>query len=266
MEVHPVHETEVLKLLWSMSGKTTLRDLISTMLLKEHSGGFATFIPNLAKLVFAKGNFPSWFRLAQVTLLLKKLDLSITDPASYRPISNLNITSKVLEHLYLARMISHFTLSVCPLQSAYRKLHSTKDGTLQDRQWYVWGDISWIILIAIDLSAAVDTIDYFILLSRHASSFKVTGLAPSWVRSYLSDWISLVKVCSALSPIPFCNTGVPQGSVLWPLLSCRFISQSTKRIASRWWWSCWKYLWKAASQFVGAYFQQVGGTYVRRQS
>ena len=62
MDVHPVHETEVLKLLSSMSAKMSPKDPILTTLLKECRGVFASIITKLANLSITQGIFPSWFR------------------------------------------------------------------------------------------------------------------------------------------------------------------------------------------------------------
>ena len=74
------------------------------------------------------------------------------------------------------------------------------------------------VLVAVDLSGTFDTIDHSILLSTLESSFEVTVPALTWVRLYLTDRTSFVKVVSASKPIAFCNIGVPQGSILWRLL------------------------------------------------
>ena len=68
-------------------------------------------------------HFPSRFKKALVTPLLKKRDLDTENPANYRPISNLNTISKVIERLVLVKM--HYHIIQCPnfniLQSAYKK-------------------------------------------------------------------------------------------------------------------------------------------------
>ena len=85
---------------------------------------FASVTAQLANLSFTKGSFPIQFKIAQVTPIIKKAGLDTSNLASYTPISKLNTISKVLERLFLARLISHISPFICSLQSAYHQLHS----------------------------------------------------------------------------------------------------------------------------------------------
>ena len=94
---------------------------------------FSHIIARLANLSFTRGTFTAKFKMALVTSLLKKQDLEACGMASYRPISNLNTVSKVLERLVLSRIIPG-DLASCsydPVQSTYRKCHSTETALLK---------------------------------------------------------------------------------------------------------------------------------------
>ena len=82
----------------------------------------------LANLSFASNVFPSRYKAGLVTLLLKKPTLSADDPAHYRSISNLHTFSKILDKLFLSRLLPQVMCSghYCKFQSAYRKGHSTE--------------------------------------------------------------------------------------------------------------------------------------------
>ena len=134
----------------------------------------------------------------------------------------------MLERLALARLFPHISISpsFCPLQSAYRKFHSTETALLKltndIMETIDSGKIT--ILTALDMSAAFDTLDHTTLLHRLQHTFGLSGYVISWVRSYLTNRTSFVKIDSSSSPNTTICTGVPQGSVLGPLLFVLFIS------------------------------------------
>ena len=80
------------------------------------------------------------------------------------------------------------------------------------------------LLVSLDLSAAFDTIDHSILLVQFRSMYGVDGSALMWLESYLSPRVQYVKFGQDVSPTAQLKTGVPQGSVLGPILFTSFIS------------------------------------------
>ena len=141
---------------------------------------------------------------------------------NFRPVSNLPFISKLLEKIVLLQLQKHLVdndlLEVC--QSAYRRDHSTEtvvlsvlDGLLVEE------DERLVSLIALlDLSAAFDTLDHSILLKRLDVTLGVRGLDPKWFISYVEDRFQSVIIDSGLfTPSPHVY-GVPQGSVLGPVL------------------------------------------------
>ena len=106
-----VNSSEVLKLLCQSPPKSSCMDIIPTSLLLQCCDSFSEIIAYLANLSFTAGKFPSCFKTASVTPLLKNPHLDESLPSSYRPISNLNFISKILERLFLQRIQPHILAS-----------------------------------------------------------------------------------------------------------------------------------------------------------
>jgi len=123
---------------------------------------FSPAIARLANLSLQTGKFPARFKRAQVLPLLKKAGLDSSQPANYRPISNLSTVSKVLERLVLARLRPHLLSSAnfSQFQSPYRKGHSTETALLEvlDGVFTAADDKQVTVLIGLDLSVAFDTV------------------------------------------------------------------------------------------------------------
>jgi len=111
-------------------------------------------------------------------------------------------------------------------QSAYRKDHSTKTALMDvlDRVYTAADDKQVTVLIGFDLSAAFDTVDHQILLDRLQTEFGVTGIPLIWLRFYLKSRTQFVKMGHHQSPVIGLEVGIPEGSVLGPLLFATYCS------------------------------------------
>jgi len=225
-DFQPATTLEVRNAILSSSNSTCSLDLIPTKLLKSCIDSLLSPITTIINLSLSEGTFPSSFKTAIVKPLLKKYSLPHDDLASYRPISNLNFISKILERVIHTRLTAHLHSfsSISPFQSAYRKFHSTETALLR-----IQNDLLLAIdkrklsaLVLLDLSAAFDTIDHQLLLTRLSSTFGLTGAALNLLTSYLTGRSQSVSIDShSTIPSPM-QTGVPQGSVLGPLLFCLY--------------------------------------------
>ena len=180
---------------------------------------FASVIARLANLSFAEGSFPIQFKTAQVTSIVKNGGIETSNPASNRPISNLNTIHKVLERLFRARLIPHVSPFICPLQTAYCQFQSSETALLNiASDLFDAAESNCVtVLVALDFSAAFDTIDHQVLVRRLEHTFGVKGPALGWDKSYHEGRSCFVKVGNATSTTLSSDFAVPQGSVLGPL-------------------------------------------------
>jgi len=168
--MHTIHSLpsvtpcEVSKLLHKSPPKSSSVDTIPTSFLLQCHESFSVIIAHLANL-----KFPTRFK-TPVTPVLKNPSLHKSLPSSYRPISNLNFISKILERLFLHRIQSYILASpnFNQHQSAYRPGYSTETALVQllDSIYHAADNGKATLLFSLDLIAAFDTIDHSILLHR----------------------------------------------------------------------------------------------------
>jgi len=219
---NPVNEDDVKKTITGSKNATCELDSIPTELLKE---SIPVITPSLVKLFncsLLSGIVPLTFKHAIVKPLIKKTSLDPENLKNFRPISNLPFLSKVLEKLVAKQLNDYMTQNNLheKMQSAYKKAHSTETALLR-----IQNDIllkldnkKGVILVLLDLSAAFDTIDHSILLQRLQHTLGITGTALKWFSSYLCERTSAISIGGKTSDQSQCKYGVPQGSVLGPIL------------------------------------------------
>ena len=170
----------------------------------------------------SNGLFPTSLKAARVTPLIKKSNLDPEQLKNYRPVSNLPTLSKIIEKLVVAQLQHHMHVNGLneKMQSAYKSDHSTETALLHlknDMLMAIDGRKA-VILVLLDLSAAFDTVDHEIMCHRLERLLGLRGKPLAWFRSYLTARSQCVSVEEALSEIVCLLFGVPQGSVLGPIL------------------------------------------------
>lgn len=219
-------EVEVRKLILGAPNKSCSLDPLPTWLLKQCIDVLLPLITTIINKSLVEAKVPNCFKRSNIAPLLKKSGLDQENLKNYRPVSNLPFISKILEKVVAQRLQEHINTNLLQdsFQSAYRQFHSTETALLK-----VHSDIaeamdqkSSSVLIMLDLSAAFDVIDHPILFSRLEHTFGLTSWSLQWMKSYLQQRDQCVKIGDATSEVKHLDYGVPQGSVLGPMIYCMF--------------------------------------------
>ena len=199
---------------------------IPTDILKLIKSNICYPLKELINLSFAIGIYPDKLKIAKVNPVYKgKGDKNLY--CNYRPISLLSNVNKIFEKLVYKRVYTFLNIHNCiyDLQFGFRSNHSTHHALLSltenireslDQSKFACG-------MFIDLQKAFDTVDHQILLAK-LNHYGIRGKAHEWFKSYLSNRQQFVSINGFNSKIVTMNYGVPQGSVLGPLLFLIYIN------------------------------------------
>ena len=220
-EFRLLSKEEVKRLISTSASKHCELDPIPTWLLKECIEDLLPLITQIINLSLQLGDMPMSLKKAIINPLLKKLGLELIKK-NYRPVSNLAFISKLIEKAVALQLIEHlkFNNLYDKFQSAYRTFHSTETALLRVKNDVLnaMDNRNVMLLLLLDLSAAFDTIDHSILLNRLSKRCGINGTCLKWFTSYLSDRHQMVKINDVTSESIRVKYGVPQGSVLGPIL------------------------------------------------
>jgi len=170
--------------------------------------------------------FPKLWKIANVIPVPKKKEPSVLE--DFRPISLLPLFSKVFERFLASQIIKHLETHklLTENQSGFRAKHSCATAMLKIiddiRERYDKGEIT--IRVLLDFSKAFDSIDFKLLLIKLEKYFGFDKYALELMRSYLFGRCQRVKVNEKSSALESINSGVPQGSILGPILFAIFIN------------------------------------------
>ena len=221
-----VDQSEILKLISNLElRKACGYDHISNRIMKATSYVVAPHLTKLFNNCLNQGIFPEAYKLAQVVPLYKGGDKQSV--ISYRPISLLPVIGKLLEKVVSSRTVSFFDQNnlFSPYQFGFRAKFSTEYAVLDIYEKLLNNLDKKLNTCAIflDLAKAFDSVSHTILL-RKLEKYGIRGNALNFFASYLKSRKQFVKLNNVLSTSLLIEFGVPQGSILGPLLFLIFIN------------------------------------------
>uniref|UniRef100_A0A3B3BNA3 Reverse transcriptase domain-containing protein n=1 Tax=Oryzias melastigma TaxID=30732 RepID=A0A3B3BNA3_ORYME len=221
-----VSEQEVLRELKNLdTRKTAGPDKLDTLFLKLAADYIAEPLSVIFNLSFSCRKIPKVWKSAYVLPLLKGGDPAEVN--NYRPISKLCILAKIFEKLVSEQLKDYLESNsiLSEFQSGFRKHHSTITATLK-----VLDDViqaldckKYCVALFIDLSKAFDTVDHSLLI-KIMSNIGISEQAVAWFTDYLSNRSQSVQISDSTSFARETQKGVPQGSILGPILFSIYIN------------------------------------------
>ena len=213
-----VTNTEVERVIKSLnSGKACQENDIPIKIIKLNKDIFSDVISYLFNLSLKQCTFPDPLKLAHVTPIFKKGDKNVIN--NYRPVSILPNISKVFEKLLYNQMSEYFENILSKFQCGFRKNISTQHCLmlLVEKWKRALDDRESFCTLLTDLSKAFDCICHDLLIAKlNAYNFDLKSL--KYMLNYLSNRKQRTKINDKYSTWTDCNIGVPQGSILGPLL------------------------------------------------
>jgi hypothetical protein len=224
--IPPITTDFVLKLLKSMpTSKATGLDGFGVHILKISAPAIVASVTRICNLSIETGKFPDKWKEARISPIFKGGKRE--NCSNYRPVSVLPILSKILEkHVfkYLYEYLQSHNL-VVDSQFGFRKNQSCQTAliSLTEKMYRAISQGNYFGMVQLDLSKAFDLVNHSLLIKK-LTLYRCDDATVEWFTSYLDSRSQTVRIEQSLSESQSIISGVPQGSILGPLLFLMYIN------------------------------------------
>ena len=229
-----VSAEELENVLLGVKSKFSTIDNIPSKIIKPFLKSSFNEILEIINSSLQSGIFPDQLKRSNVTPIPKSTHLDHNLLSTFRPIFDISILSKILEKCGYFQILEHLELNNLMIinQSAYRKGHSCETAMLRiyNDCLSILDSTTNVVVALLDFSAAYDTISHELLLQKLENLYGISGAVLNWLTTYLNARKLQVKIGDFVSEGESVDYGVPQGSVLGPLLFCLYVQDITKII------------------------------------
>ena len=220
-DFYPTCIDEIREIINKSGVKCSPADMLPTMLMKKNLESLLPTIVTLVNLSLSSASMDG-VKVADIIPSIKDVSLDPNILNYFRPVSNLVFLGKLIEQVVQLRLEEHMSLNNlnCPEQSAYRKNHSTETLLIKmtNDLLIASDEQTATVVMLLDLSAAFDTVDHTLLLKILHDEIGIKGTALAWFASFLQDRSQRIRLGDITSDTITIKFGVPQGSVLGPIL------------------------------------------------